>query len=170
MDLQGVHQGVHKRKSRKRLGRGPGSKTGRTAGRGNKGQYARSGDNPKLLHEGGTMPLFMRIPKRGFNNPWRTEYDVINVSDLDQFDAGSVITPKVIDKSGLYKLRHGLLKVLGEGDLSKKFEVHAHKSTATAKEKIEKAGGTCVVISAKHRGPKVKNKMRPKRRPDETLG
>ncbi|MBY0586188.1 50S ribosomal protein L15 [bacterium] len=167
MDLKGVHQGIHKHKRRKRLGRGPGSKTGRTAGRGNKGQYARSGDNPGLLHEGGTMPLFMRIPKRGFNNPWRTEFDVINVNDLEKFDAGSVITPKVIDKSGIYKLRHGILKILGEGELTKKFEVHAHKFTATAKEKIEQAGGSCIVIAPLHRGPKIKNKMRPKRSPEE---
>lgn len=169
MDLSTVHVGVHKHRKGKRLGRGPGSKTGRTAGRGNKGQYARSGDNPGLLHEGGTMPLFMRLPKRGFNNKFRVENDVINVGALDAFDAGSVITPKVIDKSGLHKLRYDVLKILGEGELTKKLEVHAHKFTATAKEKIEKAGGTCVVIAAKHVGPKVKNKMRPRRqRPEKT--
>lgn len=166
MDLSKVHVGVHKRKKKKRLGRGPGSKTGRTAGRGNKGQYARSGDNPSLLHEGGTMPLFMRLPKRGFNNPWRTEFDVINVGVLEQYDAGSVITPKVIDKSGVHKLRFDQLKILGEGELTKKLEVHAHRFTATAREKIEKAGGTCVVIAPKSRGPKVKNKMRVRRKPE----
>ena len=116
------------------------------------------------------MPLFMRLPKRGFNNKWRVENDVINVAALEAFDAGSVITPKVIDKSGLHKLRHDVLKVLGEGELTKKLEVHAHKFTATAKEKIEKAGGTCVVIKAKHVGPKIKNKMRPKRKPAEKIG
>jgi large subunit ribosomal protein L15 len=163
MDLSTVHAGVHRRKRAKRKGRGPGSKRGRTATRGNKGQYARSGDNPKLLHEGGTMPLFMRLPKRGFNNPWRIEFDVVNVGDLDAFESGAVVTPKVIDKSGLRKLRFDRLKVLGDGELNKRLEVHAHKFTATAKEKIEKAGGTCVEIAPRRKGPKVKGKMRPKR-------
>lgn len=170
MDLQGVHIGIHKHKKRKRLGRGPGSKTGRTAGKGNKGQYQRSGDNPRLLHEGGTMPLYMRLPKRGFNNKFRVEYDVVNVGALEQFEAGSVITPKAIDHSGLRKLRFDGLKILGEGELTKKLEVHAHKFTALAKEKIEKAGGSCIEIPAKARGPKVKNKMRPRRPKDEALG
>lgn len=168
MDLSTVHVGIHKNKKKKRIGRGPGSKRGRTATRGNKGQYARSGDNPPLLHEGGTMPLFMRIPKRGFNNKFRTEYDVINVSILDRFEEGAVITPKVIDRSGIHKLRHGVLKILGEGELTTKLEIHAHRFTATAKEKIEKAGGTCITIEPKHRGPKVKNKMRVRRKPEET--
>jgi large subunit ribosomal protein L15 len=114
------------------------------------------------------MPLFMRLPKRGFNNKFRVEYDVVNVAVLENFEAGSVITPKVIDKCGIHKLRFDRLKVLGDGELTKKFEVHAHKFTKSAQEKIEKAGGTCVVIATAHRGPKVKNKMRPKRRP-ETL-
>ena len=163
MDLKAVHVGIHKFKKRKRLGRGPGSKTGRTAGKGNKGQYARAGDNPSLLHEGGTMPLFMRLPKRGFNNKFRVEYDVINVGDLENFDVGAVITPKAINHSGLRKIRFDGLKILGEGELTKALEVHAHRFSAMAKEKIEKAGGSCHLIPDKHHGPKVKNKMRPRR-------
>lgn len=168
MDLSTVHIGIHKNKRKKRIGRGPGSKRGRTATKGNKGQYARSGDNPKLLHEGGTMPLYMRLPKRGFNNPWRAEFDVINVGDLESFEVGSVITPNVITHSGLRKLRFDRLKILGDGELTKKLEVHAHKFTASAKEKIEQAGGTCVEIALRHRGPKIKNKMRAKR-PKEAI-
>lgn len=169
MDLSTVHVGVHRNKRGKRKGRGPGSKRGRTATRGNKGQYARSGDNPKLLHEGGTMPLYMRLPKRGFNNPWRVNFDVINVADLEAFEAGAVVTPKVIDHSGMRKLRFDRLKVLGDGELTKRLEVHAHKFTAAAKEKIEKAGGTCVEIPLPKRGPKIKNKMRPRRAREESL-
>ena len=169
MDLKTVHEGVHKRKTKKRVGRGPGSKRGRTATRGNKGQKARKGDNPKLLKEGGQMPLFRRTAKRGFNNKWRLEFAVVNVVDLQNFDADAVITPEILKASGLAQRPHDRVKILGDGDLDRKLEVHAHSFSAQAKEKIEKVGGKCVTVAGPHRGPKIKNKMRP-RKPKHAIG
>jgi large subunit ribosomal protein L15 len=163
MDLRTVHEGVHRHKKKKRIGRGAGSKKGRTATRGGKGQTARSGDIPRLLKEGGQMPLFRRLPKRGFNNnAFRLTYAVVNVGDLSKIDGGEV-TLELLKSSGLAKHRHDEVKILGEGDVERKLKVHAHKFSAQAKEKIEKAGGECVVVPGKHRGPKVKNKMRPRK-------
>jgi large subunit ribosomal protein L15 len=163
MDLRTVHEGVHTHKKKKRVGRGPGSKKGRTATRGGKGQTARSGDIPRLLKEGGQMPLFRRLPKRGFNNnQFRLTFAVVNVGDLAKLE-GAEITLELLKTSGLAKVRHDEVKILGEGELGRKLKVHAHKFSAQAKEKIEKAGGECVVVPGKHRGPKVKNKMRPRK-------
>jgi large subunit ribosomal protein L15 len=163
MDLKTVHEGVHRHKKKKRVGRGPGSKKGRTATRGGKGQTARSGDIPRLLKEGGQMPLFRRLPKRGFNNnAFRLTYAVVNVGDIAKLD-GDEITLDLLKSSGLAKQRHDEIKVLGDGELDRKVKVHAHKFSAQAKEKIEKAGGEIVVVPGKHRGPKVKNKMRPRK-------
>jgi large subunit ribosomal protein L15 len=164
MDLKTVHIGVHTNKRKKRIGRGPGSKKGRTATRGGKGQTARSGDLPRLLKEGGQMQLFRRVPKRGFNNnAFRPATAVVNVVDLAAFPAGTVVTLELLADSGLAKVRHDRIKVLGDGEFSTKLEVHAHAFSASAKDKIEKAGGTCVVAPSKHVGPKVKNKMRPRK-------
>ena len=163
MDLKTVHEGVHTHKKKKRIGRGPGSKKGRTATRGGKGQTARSGDIPRLLKEGGQMPLFRRLPKRGFNNnQFRLTYAVVNVGDIAKLE-GDEVTLELLKTSGLAKVRHDEVKILGEGDLDRKLYVHAHKFSAQSKEKIEKAGGECVVVPGKHRGPKVKNKMRPRK-------
>lgn len=163
MDLKTVHEGIHSHKRRKRIGRGPGSKRGRTATKGNKGQRARSGDNPTLLNEGGQMQLFRRLPKRGFNNKWRLTFAVINVADLENFQDGDAVTVEVLEKSGLAKRPHDRVKILGDGELNRKLEVHAHKFSKSAQEKIEKAGGKCVVVPEPHHGPKVRNKMRPPR-------
>jgi large subunit ribosomal protein L15 len=163
MDLKTVHEGVHTHKKKKRVGRGPGSKKGRTATRGGKGQTARSGDIPRLLKEGGQMPLFRRLPKRGFNNnQFRLTYAVVNVGDISKLE-GDEVTLELLKTSGLAKVRHDEVKILGEGDIDRKLKVHAHKFSAQAKEKIEKAGGECVVVPGKHRGPKIKNKMRPRK-------
>jgi large subunit ribosomal protein L15 len=163
MDLRTVHEGIHKNKRKKRVGRGPGSKKGRTATRGGKGQTARSGDIPRLLKEGGQMPLFRRLPKRGFNNnAFRLSFAVVNVGDVARLE-GEEITLDLLKSSGLAKVRHDEIKILGDGDVDRKLKVHAHKFSAQAKEKIEKAGGECVVVPGKHRGPKVKNKMRPRK-------
>ena len=163
MDLKTVHEGIHKHKRKKRIGRGPGSKKGRTATRGGKGQTARSGDIPRLLKEGGQMPLFRRLPKRGFNNnAFRLTYAVVNVGDVAKLE-GDEITLDLLKSSGLAKVRHDEVKILGDGDVTRKLKVHAHKFSAQAKEKIEKAGGEIVVVPGKHRGPKVKNKMRPRK-------
>lgn len=133
-------------KKRKRVGRGPGSGWAKTSGRGHKGQKSRSGYSQKRGFEGGQMPLQRRVPKRGFKNPFRKEYVVLNVSMLEDRDITEI---KLEDyrKLGLIKnLRDGV-KILGEGELSKAVTVHAHKFSASAREKIEKAGGQCVVVS-----------------------
>lgn len=135
-------------KERKRVGRGPGSGLGKTAGRGHKGQKSRSGDR-KLpsWFEGGQTPLHKRIPKRGFRNPHRVEYSVVNVKTLDRyFSEGEEITPEKLLEKGLVK--KGMpVKVLGDGELTKKLVVKAHAFSQSAKEKIEKAGGTCEVVA-----------------------
>ena len=132
-------------RSRKRVGRGPGSGHGKTAGRGNKGQKSRSGYRHQRGFEGGQMPLHRRIPKRGFTNIFRIEYDVVNLSDLDRFDAGDSVTP---EKLALRRLAHGRrpVKILGDGELKKALTVSAHKFSASARSRIEAAGGRCEVL------------------------
>ncbi len=164
MDLSTVHIGIRKNKRKKRIGRGPGSKKGKTACRGGKGQNARSGDLPRLLKEGGQMQLFRRIPKRGFNNKaFALVTAVVNVVDLGNFPAGAKVTLAVFKDSGLAKVKHDRLKILGEGDLPHALAVHAPAFSGSAKEKIEKAGGKCIVEPGRHIGPKVRNKMRPRK-------
>lgn len=135
---------------RKRVGRGPGGGHGKTATRGNKGQWSRSGTRSKRGFEGGQMPLHRRIPKRGFTNaPFAKEHTEINVSDLARFAAGSKVGPQEIVSSGLVRriASYGL-RVLGDGAIDRKLHVSAHYFTASAKEKIEKAGGTAEVIAS----------------------
>lgn len=133
-------------KARKRIGRGPGSGHGRTATRGNKGQRNRSGDHPRPGFEGGQMPLYRKMPKRGFSNArFRTEYLVVNVGDLAAFADGATVDLAALAERGLSR-RHGRLKVLGTGELGCRLTVKAHKFSAAAKEKIEKAGGSAVVL------------------------
>jgi len=134
------------RHSRKRLGRGQGSGTGTTAGRGNNGQNSRSGGGTRPGFEGGQLPLFQRIPKRGFKNHSRKEVAVLNVEMLNQFENGSVITPELLLEKGLVKKLPGGVKILGQGQLDTKLTVKANKFSATAKDAIEKAGGTVEVI------------------------
>lgn len=134
------------RSARKRLGRGPGSGTGKTSGKGHKGQLARSGGGPRPGFEGGQLPFFQRIPKRGFKNINRKEFAVVNLSDLNQFSDGEVITPEVlIARNVLKKLKSGV-KVLANGNLEKKLTVKAHVFSKTAESKIVQAGGTVEVI------------------------
>lgn len=134
-------------KERKRLGRGVGSGTGKTSGKGHKGQNARSGGGVRPGFEGGQLPLFRRLPKRGFNNyEFRTEYAVVNVGDLNDFKDGSVIELKNLKESGLVKKEKDGIKILGSGELTKKLTVKANKFSSTAKEKIENAGGKIEVI------------------------
>jgi large subunit ribosomal protein L15 len=128
-------------KEKKRKGRGPGSGNGKTAGYGHKGQLARSGHKGAYF-EGGQMPLVRRIPKRGFTNIFRTDYTVVNVSDLERkFEDGAVVNEEALRECGLVGGRKPV-KILGEGELTKKLTVEAAKFTASAKEKIENAGGT----------------------------
>jgi large subunit ribosomal protein L15 len=137
-----------KHKARKRVGRGQGSGTGKTAGRGHKGQRSRSGDHPRLGFEGGQMPLYRRIPKRGFTNArFKKHYTLVNVEALDVFEAGTEVTLDAVLEAGLSRKTGDLLKVLGNGDVSKSLTVKAHKFSATAQSKIEAAGGKAELIS-----------------------
>ena len=128
---------------KKRVGRGPGSGLGKTAGRGEKGQKSRSGYSGKRGFEGGQMPLHRRLPKRGFTNIFKKDYAVVNVSDLERFDNGATVDEASLRKAGLVKGQHDGIKVLGDGKLSKKLSVSATKFSATARKQIEAAGGSC---------------------------
>ena len=149
MPVRGIHDlrpASGATRNRKRVGRGPGSGHGKTAGRGSKGQKSRSGYHHLLGFEGGQMPIHRRIPKRGFTNIFRVEYDIVNLSQLDVFDAGASVTPQLLVER---RLAHGRrpVKILGDGKLGKALTVAAHKFSAGARAGIEAAGGTCEVIS-----------------------
>ncbi len=131
---------------KKRVGRGPGSGHGKTAGRGHKGQRSRSGYRHQRGFEGGQMPLHRRVPKRGFTNIFRVEYDIVNISDLDRFDAGASVTPDSLALARLAR-KSRLVKILGDGEIKKALNVSAHKFSASAKARIEAAGGRCEVLS-----------------------
>ena len=130
----------------KRLGRGMGSGLGKTSGKGHKGAKARSGGGKRPGFEGGQMPLTRRLPKRGFYNPFRTEYVAINVDRLEAFEDGATVTPVELIQYGIIKNIRDGVKIMGNGELTKKLTVQANKFTATAKEKIEAAGGKAEVI------------------------
>ena len=130
----------------KRVGRGHGSGNGKTAGKGHKGQKARSGGNIRPGFEGGQTALARRIPKRGFNNIFATKYAIINVSDLEKFKDGTVVDTELLKAAGIIKKELDGVKVLGNGDLTKNLTVKAAKFSAAAKEKIEKAGGKAEVM------------------------
>lgn len=130
----------------KRVGRGMGSGHGKTATRGYNGQLSRAGSSVRPGFEGGQMPLYRRLPKRGFNNIFRKEYIAINVETLESFDAGTQIDPVILRDHGIIKNLRGEIKILGNGDLTKSVNVRAHKFSKSAIEKIQKAGGTIEVI------------------------
>ena len=133
--------------TRKRVGRGIGSGLGKTSGKGHKGQNARSGGGVRQGFEGGQLPLFRRLPKRGFSNAmFKTRYAVINLSDLNKFEDGAVVTPELLSEMGLVKKQLDGIKVLGNGKLEKKLVIKAHKFSDVAKEQIEKLGGKAEVI------------------------
>jgi large subunit ribosomal protein L15 len=163
MDLSTVHQGVHKHRRKKRVGRGIGSGHGKTATRGSKGQYASAGAEMfKALFEGGQTPLYRRSTKRGFSHrSWDKDAHVINVGALDAAHAsGAEIKLETLQADGVLKGTAKLLRVLGDGEVGKKLTVHAHHFSASAKDKIEKAGGQAVLIPAPKKP--VRNKMRPR--------
>ncbi|MCG8448828.1 MAG: 50S ribosomal protein L15 [Pirellulales bacterium] len=150
MILNDVHRGVTRHKKRKRLGRGTGSGHGKTAGRGHKGQGSRAGSSSHPTFQGGTMPMIRRVPKRGFNNRWGKAVAVVNVGQIDAaFAAGEEVTLEALAAKNLAKGHFDLLKVLGEGEVSKKLKVSAHRFSKSAIEKIEKAGGEVVVVPGK---------------------
>lgn len=134
------------RHSKKRVGRGIGSGLGKTAGKGSKGQNARSGGGVRLGFEGGQLPLFQRLPKIGFNNPSRKVYAVVNIEDLNRFEDGAVVDTFALVEAGLVNKTLDGIKVLGQGELSKKLTVKVNKVSASAKAAIENAGGTVEVI------------------------
>jgi large subunit ribosomal protein L15 len=134
-------------KDKKRLGRGTGSGLGKTSGRGHKGQGARSGGGVRVGFEGGQMPLYRRLPKRGFTNIFKKQYTLINVETLNRFENGTEITPELLkEMKVISKIEKDGIKILGEGNLEKSLTVKAQKFTASAKEKIESAGGKSEVI------------------------
>jgi large subunit ribosomal protein L15 len=163
MDLSTIHHGIVKRKRKKRVGRGPGSGHGKTSTRGHKGQWASAGaGHPSPVFEGGQMPLFRRIPKRGFSTAtWANRYLVVNVGDLDKaFADGATVDQEALKKAGLAKGPADGVRILGTGELSKKLVVKAHGFSKSAAAKITAKGGTTEVIP----GPKKpkKNKMKPR--------
>lgn len=151
MDLKDVYSiPLTYRKKRKRIGRGQGSGTGKTSGRGHKGAKSRSGSGGRIWYEGGQMPLFRRIPKRGFNNKWRREFLIVNVEALEKhFEDGATITRDALIEKGLLKDPTLPFKVLGRGELSKKLTVEAHRFSKSAEEKITKAGGSVSKLKTK---------------------
>lgn len=144
MKLHDLSPAKGSKKAKKRVGRGPGSGLGKTAGRGAKGQKSRSGYSRRPGFEGGQMPLVRRVPKRGFTNIFRVEYVVVNLRDLAELPAevGAEVTPESLADVGLVR-RGKLLKVLGDGDIDRALTVRAHAFSASARQKIESAGGTC---------------------------
>jgi len=146
MDLSNLQPAPGSHRNRKRIGRGHGSGTGKTSGKGHKGQKARAGGSVKPGFEGGQMPLQRRLPKRGFNPLTRKEYALVNLRDLELFEAGSVVDVETLGKAGLIgQLKDGV-KILGDGELTKSLTVKAHKFSKSAQEKIAAAGGTVEVI------------------------
>ena len=146
MKLHDLKPAVGATTAEKRLGRGIGSGLGKTSGKGHKGAKARSGGGKRPGFEGGQMPLTMRLPKRGFTNKWRTEYVAINVDRLEVFEDGQVVTPVELIEMGIIKKIEDGVKIMGNGELTKKLTVRANKFTASAKEKIEAVGGKAEVI------------------------
>ncbi len=147
MKLHELEKNIGAKQRKKRVGRGPGSGLGKTCGRGQKGQKARSGGSINPVFEGGQLPLYRRLPKRGFSNAlFKKEYAVINVSDLNIFDDGTVVTPALLKEKRIIKKQLNGIKILGNGTLSKKLTIQAHKFSSSALEKIKVSGSKAEVI------------------------
>mgnify|MGYP000128560121 FL=1 len=147
MKLHELEKNIGATHAKKRVGRGSGSGLGKTSGRGQKGQKARSGGSINPVFEGGQLPLYRRLPKRGFSNyPFKKEYAVINLSDLNVFEDGTVVTPALLKERGIVKKQLSGIKVLGEGQLEKKLTVQAHKFSKNAIDKINESGSKAEVI------------------------
>lgn len=173
MKLHDVNQGIRKHRKRRRIGRGPGSGHGKTAGRGHKGAKSRAGYSRHPIFQGGAMPLVRRVPKRGFNNRFALTVAEINVAALEAaFEAGQEVNPEVLRERSLVKGRYDVLKVLGNGELTKGLKVSAHRFSASAKEKIEKAGGEALVLAGptplSEKTGRGKKKAKPAKAPQET--
>ena len=147
MKLHELERNIGATHAKKRVGRGPGSGLGKTSGRGQKGQKARSGGSINPVFEGGQLPLFRRVPKRGFSNAkFKTRYAVINLKDLNNFEDGAVVTPALLKDAGIIKNQLDGIKVLGTGKLEKKITIQASKFSTSALEKIKEAGSKAEVI------------------------
>jgi large subunit ribosomal protein L15 len=142
MELNNLKPKKGARHAKKRVGRGPGSGHGKTAGRGEKGQKSRSGYSSQLGFEGGQMPLHRRVPKRGFTNIFKQEFEVLNLSDLERFEEGATVDPAALKEAGIIRGRNKV-KVLGNGQITRKLTVQADQFSKSARAKIEAAGGTC---------------------------
>ena len=148
MMIHDVHQGIRKNKPKKRIGRGPGSGHGKTSGRGHKGFFSRAGSSKRTGFAGGTTPVFMRVAKRGFSNAkFRLNVAAVNVSRLEIFDDGTEITPDFLKAKGFTNGPFDEVKILGDGEFTKKLNVTAHRFSGSAKQKIEAAGGTATVVA-----------------------
>jgi large subunit ribosomal protein L15 len=149
MDLSKLKPAPGSKQNKKRVGRGPGSGNGKTAGRGHKGAQSRSGYSFKRGFEGGQMPLHRRLPKRGFNNIFRTEYAVVNLDQLEaEFEQGATVTPETLREVGLIRGKRLPIKVLGRGEVTKALTVQAHKFSGKAAEKLAAAGGSTEALSS----------------------
>lgn len=146
MRLNTIKPAAGSKRAKRRVGRGIGSGMGKTAGRGSKGQKSRTGYRHMRGFEGGQMPLHRRVPKRGFTNIFRVEYDVVNIADLDRFEPGTAVTPEALVRAGLSR-KSRPVKILGDGEIKKALTVSAQKFSASAKARIEAAGGRCEVLS-----------------------
>ncbi|XJZ27457.1 50S ribosomal protein L15 [Bacillota bacterium Lsc_1132] len=146
MKLHELKPAEGSRQERKRKGRGIGSGNGKTAGKGHKGQNARSGGGVRVGFEGGQTPLFRRLPKRGFTNVNRKEYAVVNLDALNRFEDGAEVTPELLIETGVVKSEKAGVKILAKGNVEKKLTVKAHKFSSAAKEAIEAAGGNIEVL------------------------
>ncbi len=146
LQLHRLKPGKGANRNKKRVGRGPGSGLGKTAGRGSKGQKSRSGYSMRPGFEGGQMPLYRRLPKRGFTNIFAKKFVVMNVRDLNRFEEGATVSPESLKESGYVKKLGDGLRILGQGKLEKKLTVRAHHFSKSAHEKIEAAGGSVEVI------------------------
>lgn len=146
MDLGSLKYAPGSVRKRRRLGRGQGSGSGGTSGRGENGQRSRSGSKKRAWFEGGQMPLQRRLPKRGFTNIFRKEFQLVNVRDLERIDKTTEIGPEVLREAGLVKKKSVSIKILGQGELKKALTISAHAFSGSAKDKIEKAGGTVKVL------------------------
>ena len=150
MRLHDIHQGINKHKRKKRLGRGPGSGHGKTSGRGHNGQRSRAGASRSPVFQGGAMPLVRRVPKRGFHNKFAVDVAIVNIGDLNEvFAAGDEVNLETLRQKSLLKGRFDLLKVLGDGQLTKNLRVSAHRFSKSAEAGILQAGGAVVILPGK---------------------
>ena len=147
VSLSNLHPPAGSRHRKVRVGRGMGTKLGKTAGAGDKGQKSRRGYSRRRGFEGGQMPLHRRMPKRGFHNPFGVTYSVVNLEELNVFPAGETVTPDLLRAHGFVRRVTDPIKVLGDGQLKNKLAIHAHAFSASAKDKITKAGGTFEVVA-----------------------